>query len=170
MGEKKEITIVDLYKDREIMVSKDQLNVFLNQHPPTKWVKVHPFVKGWKYLPIDKVEWMLKRFFKFYRIEVIDYKPLFNSISCHVRVHYIDPVTNEWSYHDGISSVDLQTKKDTGALKMDFSNINKGACTMALPIAKTLAVKDACDMFGRVFGSDLNRKDIIEYSVDKALN
>jgi type II restriction/modification system DNA methylase subunit YeeA len=37
---------------------------------------------------------------------------------------------------------------------------------MAFPIAKTVAVKDACDHFGKLFGSDLNRKDEIVYSVD----
>jgi hypothetical protein len=40
---------------------------------------------------------------------------------------------------------------------------------MAFPIAKTVAVKDACDHFGKLFGSDLNRKDVITYEVDLTL-
>jgi hypothetical protein len=59
---------------------------------------------------------------------------------------------------------ELQTKADTGSLKADFSNINKSAVEMALPIAKTNAIKDACDHIGKLFGRDLNRKDSIEFT------
>ena len=38
---------------------------------------------------------------------------------------------------------------------------------MAFPLAKTLAVKDAADMFGKLFGSDLNRRDTLPASMDK---
>ena len=37
---------------------------------------------------------------------------------------------------------------------------------MALPIAKTLAVKDACDHIGVIFGANLNRRDTLSYEVD----
>ena len=40
---------------------------------------------------------------------------------------------------------------------------------MAFPMAKTIAIKDACDHFGKLFGSDLNRKDEINYSFDVTL-
>jgi hypothetical protein len=40
---------------------------------------------------------------------------------------------------------------------------------MAFPIAKTVAIKDACDHFGKLFGSDLNRKDDITYGIDLQL-
>jgi hypothetical protein len=38
---------------------------------------------------------------------------------------------------------------------------------MAYPIAKTIAIKDACDMFGNLFGANLNRRDTIEFKVDE---
>ena len=41
---------------------------------------------------------------------------------------------------------------------------------MALPIAKTVALKDAADHLGKLFGSDLNRKDTLNYTADKGLN
>ena len=34
---------------------------------------------------------------------------------------------------------------------------------MAFPMAKTIAIKDACDHFGKLFGADLNRKDTIAF-------
>jgi len=40
---------------------------------------------------------------------------------------------------------------------------------MALPIAKTIAIKDACDHFGKLFGSDLNRKVQLTYAEDTKL-
>jgi hypothetical protein len=35
---------------------------------------------------------------------------------------------------------------------------------MALPSAKSYAIKDAAEHFGAIFGRDLNRKDIIQFS------
>ena len=40
---------------------------------------------------------------------------------------------------------------------------------MAFPVAKTIAIKDAVDHFGKLFGSDLNRKELITYSADLTL-
>lgn len=34
---------------------------------------------------------------------------------------------------------------------------------MAVPAAKSYAIKDAAEMFGKIFGKDLNRKDEISY-------
>jgi hypothetical protein len=40
---------------------------------------------------------------------------------------------------------------------------------MALPIAKSIAIKDACDHFGDLFGANLNRKDIVQFTGDTEL-
>jgi hypothetical protein len=40
---------------------------------------------------------------------------------------------------------------------------------MAFPMAKTIAIKDAADHFGKLFGADLNRKDVISYELDLTL-
>lgn len=65
-----------------------------------------------------------------------------------------------------MGACELQTKKDSGNLNLDLSNINKGAVLMALPIAKTTAIKDAVDMFGSLFGANLNRRDAVEFKPD----
>jgi len=64
---------------------------------------------------------------------------------------------------------ELQTTKGSGNLNMDMSNVNKGAVMMALPIAKSIAIKDACDHFGDLFGANLNRKDIVQFTGDTEL-
>lgn len=160
-------TLQELYSDAGEALKADQFTVLLNQQPPASWVKEHPFIRGYKYLPIDKVEFLLKRIFKRYRIEVLREGTSFNGVYVVVRVNYLHPLTGEWDFHDGIGAVQLQTAKGTSPA--DLANINNGALSMAFPIAKTIAIKDACDSLGTTFGADLNRKDTISYTADAKL-
>ena len=165
MSEKSKLPVLkDLVSDVAIYEKTDELNFLLNQEPPAKWVKVHPFVSGHKYVPIDKVEFLLRKIFKKYRIEILREGTSFNGVYVCVRVHYLNPVSGEWDFHDGIGAIHLQVKK--GSSPSDLANINNGALSMAYPLAKTLAIKDACDMFGKLFGSDLNRRDSLPASMD----
>lgn len=158
-------TIQDLHEDNALVSYKnDQLNLLLNQEPKKEWVKEHPFVKGHKYIPIDKVEFMLRKIFKKYQIEITGQGTSFNGVWVTVRVHYYHPTEDTMMFHDGIGAVQLQTAKGTSPA--DLANINNGALSMAYPIAKTLAIKDACDHFGKLFGCDLNRKDTMAFKVD----
>ena len=154
----------------EKLVKQDKIMVALNQPPPAEWVLEHPYIKDFKYLPIERVEWLLKTFFKTnQKIEVLSYSTLLNAVAVHVRVHYKYVDSDEWLFHDGLGAKEIQTAKGTGGLKLDLSNINRGAVEMALPLAETIAIKDACDHFGRIFGSDLNRKGQMTYSEDTKL-
>jgi hypothetical protein len=160
-------TLQELYADPSEIVKSDQLQAILNLPPPADWIKTHPYIAGYKYLPIDKIEFLLKRIFKRYRIEVLREGTSFNGVFCVVRVHYLHPITGEWDFHDGIGAEQLQTAKGKSAA--DLANINQGAIGMAFPIAKTRAIKDACDHFGTTFGSDLNRKDTLQFEADPRL-
>jgi hypothetical protein len=159
--------IQDLYLDKVQIQKQDIFITLLNQNPDPKWVKEHPFIRGYKYLPIERVEYLLKAIFKNYKIEITGQGQSFNGVWVTVRVHYLHPITGEWSFHDGIGASQLQTAKGTSAT--DLVNINNGALAMAFPMAKTIAIKDACDHFGLYFGSDLNRKDLIAYTPDLTL-
>ena len=165
-----EIKIKDVYDNLPDVIRKDELMVFLNQEPKSEWVKEHPFIKGYKYLPIERIEYLLRYIFKTdYKIEVLKTGLLLNAVEVTVRVHFKDILTGEWMFYDGVGAQEIQTKQNSGHLQLDMSNINRGAITMALPIAKTIAIKDACDHFGIIFGANLNRKDYVEYSVDLTL-
>ena len=159
--------VQDLYSDIESAANSDLLQVILNQPPKNDWVKTHPFISGWKYLPIDKVEFLLKKIFKEYSIEILREGTAFNGVYVVVRVHYLHPIENKMKFHDGLGGCQLQTQK--GESPANLAAINNGALSMAFPIAETLAIKDACDKFGRVFGSDLNRKDVITFGIDDKL-
>ena len=159
--------INDLYSDKLSTQKNDVYVTLLNQQPKAEWVKVHPFIKGYKYLPIERIEYLLKTIFKRYRIEITGQGQSFNGVWVTVRIHYLHPITGEWDFHDGIGASQLQTSKGTSPA--DLGNINNGALSMAFPMAKTIAIKDAADHFGRLFGADLNRKDVINYELDLTL-
>lgn len=160
-------SIQELYKDTAIVLAQDQVAVVLNQPPPPNWVKKHPFIDNYNYLPIDKVEFLLRKLFKKTRIEILREGTAFNGVYVVVRVWYQDIVSGEMEYHDGIGSIHLQVKK--GSSPADLANINNGALSMAFGTAKSIAIKDACDHLGKIFGADLNRKDTIGFTFDNKL-
>lgn len=167
ISEKKMPTIQELYENTDLAIKHDDFNVLMNQEPPASWVKVNKYAGNSHYLPIEKVEWLLRRIFKQFRIEITGQGTAFNGVWVTVRVHYVHPVTNEWEFHDGIGAEALQVK--SGSSPADLANLNKGALAMAFPLAKSQAIKDACDHFGKAFGADLNRKDVIPYTPDNTL-
>jgi len=161
-------TLQDLFSDNMEMAGKSEgLNSLLNASPPKAWIIEHPFIKGYLYIPIDKIEYLLRKIFKSYRIEVLREGVAFNGVYVVVRVHYFNPATDTMDFHDGIGASQLQTKKGTSP--SDLININNGAISMAFPIAKTVAIKDACDHFGNLFGCNLNRKDVVPFQADKGM-
>jgi hypothetical protein len=176
-------TVAELFEQSDSLqtaYANDQFNAILSTHPPASWVKEHPYIKvetvdergnkikvPYKYLPIEKVEFLLRKIFKAYKIEILKSGSAFNGVEVTVRVHYFSPAVGEWMFHDGIGAIQLQTAKGTSPA--DLANINNGALSMAFPLAKTLAIKDACDMFGNLFGANLNRRDVLQNTPDPKL-
>jgi hypothetical protein len=163
-------TAIELFEHSDSLAEaygNDSLNAILSTQPKSEWVKEHPFIKNHKYLPIDKVEYLLRRIFKAYKIEITGQGTAFNGVWVTVRVHYFNPATGDWSFHDGIGASQLQTAKGTSAA--DLMNINNGAISMAFPLAKTLAIKDAVGAFGNLFGANLNRRDTLQNTPDASL-
>lgn len=156
-------TLKELHLAPDQAFKSDALNILLNQPVPSKWVKDHPMAAGVKYLPIDKVEFMLTRIFQEWKVEVVNYAALFQSVSVHVRLHYKNPITGEWLYQDGLGAVAVQT--DKGASAADLSKIKSDAIMKALPAAESYAIKDAAEKLGTIFGKNLNRKDAIAFEV-----
>jgi len=139
----------------------NQLNILLNQQPPVKWLKQHPFVKNLVYLPIERVEYLLTKLFFRWKVEVKETQLIGNSVCVSIRLHYFNPVTNEWEWQDGIGASPLQT--DSGAGAIEFNKLKSGAVMMAAPAAKSYAVKDAAEQIGAIFGKNLNRADKANY-------
>lgn len=161
-------TLAELYEENiELAFKQDRFNQLVNSDPKQEWVKVNKYANNSKYIPIGIVETLLQKIFKQYRVEVIREGVMFNSVYVTVRLHYLSLLTNEWSYHDGVGAVQLQTKQ--GSSPAELQNINNNAVMMALPMAKSYAIKDAAEHVGKLFGRDLNRKDVLEYNTDNSI-
>lgn len=162
-------TLNELYEANiEIAFKNDQFNLLVNQQPKKEWVKENKFAGNSKYIPIGIVETMLQRIFKKYRIEILREGTAFNGVYVVVRVHYLNLMNSEWDWHDGVGAVQLQTK--AGASPAQLENINNNALMMAFPMAKSYAIKDAVEHIGKLFGRDLNRKDVLEYTTSISIN
>lgn len=157
------VKVEELYADKELAYKNNEMNILLNSDPKEGWIKEHPYVKGLKYIPIERIEWLLTMIFQKWRVEVKNVKQIANSVVVTVRLHVFNPISGEWEYQDGIGATPLQVDKDAGAINWD--KIKSGAVQMSAPSAETYAVKDAAEKFGKIFGKDMNRKDIISYDL-----
>lgn len=162
-GERNLPSITDLYNEDMVLLTdkRNQLNVLLNQPPAKSWLKEHPSIPGYKYIPIERIEYLLTRIYIKWRVEVKNIYLFANSICVVVRVHVLDPITGEWEWQDGIGAAPLQTDKGAGAI--DFNKMKNAAVMMSAPSAESYAFKDAVEKFGKIFGKDINRKDQIGY-------
>jgi len=154
----KEIESMELSKDGEM----NALNVLLNSTPPSAWLKPHPMASNVTYLPIDKVEFLLTKIFLHWYTEVLNLQVMANSAVVTVRLFYKNPFGDNYFHQDGIGASPIDTKKDCPA--MDWNNVNRDSVMKAAPSAESYAIKDAADKIGRLFGKDLNRKNLIDYS------
>jgi hypothetical protein len=152
MGKK----IEEMWANKELMAKVNDFNVTLNQEPQKEWVKT---LKGTdiKYLPIERIEWLLTSIYGQFKYEVKSVLVIDNSVSCVVRVHYYNPILDCWEWADGTGAAPLMATEGDMAV------------ALALPAAKTFAVKDAVEPLGKIFGKDLNRADQIVYdNIDKS--
>jgi hypothetical protein len=151
----KEIGTYDQFK------TMDKYLAVVNQEPLADWIIDHPLASGVKYLPIDKVEAMLTELFQQYKVEVLREGQMLNAVYVTVRLHYLHPITQEWTFQDGIAAVPIKVKKGENA--SNLSAILFDAIGTGLPSAKSYAIKDAADHIGKAFGRDLNRKDTVSF-------
>jgi recombination DNA repair RAD52 pathway protein len=161
MNELKKLpTLSELVTESEEKSKQSALTVLLNQPPPDKWVKEHPMTKI-KYLPIERVEYLLTRIFGSWSVQINDVKILANSVVVSVRLFVTHPLTLETIFNDGVGAMPIQTDKGQGAMDWNFAKAN--GVQLAAPAAETFAIKDAAEKFGKLFGKDLTRKDVILY-------
>lgn len=144
------------------MVKRDQFLQVVNIDPPKEWVKDHPIAKGVKYMPIERIELLLTRIFQEWKVEILREGQLANSLYVTVRLHFKDPIDGEWRWQDGTGAAPIKTDKGENASNM--AAIKNDAVMTGLPAAESFAVKDAAEKIGRLFGKDLNRKDVAGFT------
>ncbi len=153
------ITTIVEFDEKQLadMVTTDKYLAIVNSNPPKTFIEAHPTAKNVRYIPIDKIEWLLTRLYQKWHVEILREGVLFNSIYVAVRLHYYNPITKEWEQQEGLGAVGVQT--DKGKSAADLAAIKSDAIMKGLPAAESYAVKDAAEKIGRLFGKDLNRKD-----------
>jgi hypothetical protein len=163
-------SLQDLVSESDATIRENHLMVLLNQDPPSHWLSQHPTIKIKNernesvpavYLPINRVEYLLSRIFGKWWVEIRNTTIMANSVCVTVRVFVVNPVTKETEWNDGVGAAPIQTEKGAGA--MDWNQAKSAGVQMALPAAESYAIKDACEKWGKLFGKDLNRKDVISY-------
>jgi hypothetical protein len=147
--------------DLSLKNQQNELNILLNQEPPGAWLKDHPMAKGIKYLPIERIEYMLTRIFKRWNVEVRQVQVIANSVVVTIRLYYQDVLSQETLWQDGVGASPIQTDKGAGA--MDWNKTKNDAVMKSAPAAESYAVKDAAEKIGKLFGKDMNRADKIMY-------
>jgi len=166
--------LADLYSDTEMRLAQNDLNILLNAPPSPAWLRDHPFAKvikiidnkkvsvPAKYIPIERIEWLLTRIFNKWHSEIKMVQLIANSIVVTIRLYYQDVITKEILWQDGVGAVALQTDQGAGAI--EFDKIKSSAVQLAAPSAETYAIKDAAEKIGKLFGKDINRALQIDYT------
>lgn len=163
-------TIENLYKNKGMIIKKNQLATLLNKDPSPQWIAEHPIIKvknqqgkrvPLQYLPIERIEWLMISIYKSWRVEIKAIQLIGNGIVVTVRVWFLDPLADDWDFTDGVGAQPLQTEKDAGAT--DWNKLNTMSVQMATPAAESFAIKDACEKLGKLFGKDLNRARDLGY-------
>jgi len=159
----------DLYNDVELATKQNELNKLLNCEPSEKWLKPHPTATvkiggvevPARYMPIERVEFLLTSIYIDWTTEVKSVQIIANSVVVVVRLGVMNPITGQWQYHDGVGAAPINTKK--GASATDFTQIIHSSVQTAAPAAETYAIKDAAEKLGKLFGKDVNRAVNIDY-------
>lgn len=155
-------TLQELTTETEQGIKDNAFMVLCNQQPPENWLATHPMIPGYKYLPIERVEYLLTRIFGSWKVEIKDSKVIANSMVVTVRLHVKNPVTGLDEWQDGIGAAPIQTDKGAGA--MDWNHAKSDGVQKSAPSAETYAIKDAAEKFGKLFGKDISRKNQIDYN------
>jgi hypothetical protein len=173
---KKRIPSIDeLYKNIESAAEQNELNKVLNANPKPEWLRPHisakrkyrdnkgNIVEGPAlYMPIGITEYLLTAIFIRWWVEIKNISLIANSIVVTIRLHAQDPLTGDWMFQDGVGANPVHTSKGAGAT--EFDRILTAAVQMSAPAAESYAIKDAAEKFGRIFGSDVNRLDGMDYT------
>lgn len=156
----------ELLQDKELSLKTTELNKILDNSPPKQWLKQHPTAANVRYIPIQRIEWLLSRIFQKWHVEVKDVKVIANSVVTIIRLHYFDPyIDNDWKWQDGIGAAPIQT--DKGAAANDWTKVKADGVMKAAPASESYAVKDAAEKIGKIFGKDINRADNLALYVEE---
>ena len=125
---------------------QNELTKLLESDPPGEWLKIHPLAKNQKngnpvvYLPIERIDFLLRSIFPSHWWEVLQVCPSNNAERVSGRLFYVNPLTGKVQHSDGVGACPVAVGYE-----------------QALPIAESNAKKSAAKKLGKIFGRDLSR-------------
>jgi predicted RecA/RadA family phage recombinase len=151
----KEISVIEK-KLKQQELTEITYKYILDQKPPKSIIRRNDYGK-FDYLPITAVERLLDGLFKSWKAEILREGSVVNGFYIVVRLSAEIPNSDKILVADGIGFAEFQTTK--GASPTDFTKLMPGAGVMAVPKAKSEAIKNAAKSFGNLFGRNLLRND-----------
>lgn len=142
----------------------------LNREPDPREFQDTPDGKA-KTLPISFVEMTLDEiFFGLWDTENFKYQQVFNEVIGSIELIVTHPVTGGELRRTGAASVVIT--QDANATIADFNMTKKkNALDLSFPKLKAECVKNAAQSLGKIFGRDINRRQVDVFKpVLKALN
>ena len=133
--------IRDIYSDSVDIIKENNLNVLLNQPPKESWIKQHPIAKNVKYIPIERVEYLLTSIFIKWHVEVKSVQLVANSVA--IAKNVIDG-------KDGLTGL-------TGGPKID--NV-----PTAYTLIDTLTIDDKQQTYNLIFATGYKKEDNSTFS------
>jgi hypothetical protein len=127
-------------------VELTELQRLLENEPKKEWLKNHPTAKNengefLQYLPIERIDFLLRSIYSGHWLEVIDTNLTQFSIQITVRLFVVNPENGRVEHTDGVGAAS-----------------SKLGIEAAAPIAESLAKKNAAKKLGKIFGRDISRE------------
>ena len=150
----------------EIKKISDNLKKEFTKKPNPKNIKVNKFANNSKYLTIGYIEAILDRHFLTWDVYVTDVQLMLNAVVVTVRVE-MTTIAGSKITRMGVGASEIQTRK--GSTTLDPGTISPKALEKNVPIAKSMAIKNAVASLGDAFGRNLNREYNFEHIPDENL-
>ena len=164
------IAIIQSDEDNKL-IQRQHFQGLLDRIPPKEVVKIHPFLRNVKYLPISYVEGLLDAlFFSQWDTKNFKYQLIGNELSGDIELTYLDPITKRERTLSGSAAVQIQvnalkadekkgmSKEELSRYALDLHNNKKPAALVgAIGTLKTDCLKNATKSIGSTFGRNLNR-------------
>jgi len=167
------VGVLALLQDEHAPLYKrvEQFRTFIDKEPRKELIKLHPYMRGVKYIPISHVEGMLDTlFFRQWGTRNFRYQLIGNEMVGEIELWYIDPITQREIVRVGAAGAqimvdrlskeqrEVMTSVDINRYSLDLSSNKKpNALEMGFPSFKAQCFKNAARTVGKLFGKDLNR-------------
>lgn len=135
----------------------------LNLEPNPAEIKVNAAAGNSNYLPISHIEMQLDELFQgLWQMRSFTYSVVANEIVGSLELGVFHPVLQDWIWRTGAAAVMIQQRK--GSDITDISAKHKNTLVKDFPHLKAECMKNAARSLGRIFGRDLNRSEIDQYT------